>query len=120
MYGMVAKMPVIATASASGRLPKSAVHKIGCGDVTVLLRNRPELWEDDEDEGIDNYGVRERKEANRTRAKDECGYGDESVRRVEVAAQEEPGDECAEPATGEPPFVDKVKIAAPPVACNKA
>jgi len=41
MYGMVATMPVMVIASASQRLPKRPLTKIGRGDVAVLAAHVP-------------------------------------------------------------------------------
>jgi len=71
---------------------KSATHKIRRGNITVPLSDRPKAGKNDEHEGINDYGVRKRKEANRARAKDECRYGDERVGRIKVTTEEKPGD----------------------------
>ena len=58
---------------------------------------------------IDHDGVRHGEEADRAGAEHQGGHGDEGVGGVEIAAEQEPGDEGAEAAAAEAPFMQQVR-----------
>ena len=113
-------MPVIATASASQRLPKRPRTKSADGDVAVLVRDRPEPREHEEQDRIDHDRVRHGEEADRAGAEQQRRHGDEGVGGVEVAADQEPGDDGAEAAAAQAPFVQQVEVALAPVRGDEA
>src|SRR5207245_3633908 len=94
--------------------PESAAHEVRAGDVPVLARHVPKARHHHEYERVLDDGVGQREEAERALPEYERGHGDESVRGVEIAAEQEPGDEGAETAAGESPFVKLVEVASPP------
>jgi hypothetical protein len=55
-----------------------------------------------------------REEPDRAEAEHERRDGDEGVRGVDVAAQEEPGDPAAEVPPAQAPLVEVVELARPP------
>jgi len=50
-----------------------------------------------------------------TRAKGECRNGNEGIGRVEIAADQEPGDDGTKAPSAEPPLMQQVEIASAPV-----
>ena len=80
---------------------EAAADEVRGGDVAVLVRDRPQPRQEGEDQRVDEDRVRHREEAGRARRVDRRRDGDEGVRGVEVAAEQEPGDPGAE-ATGRP------------------
>ena len=120
MYGIVATMPVSATASASQRLPKRPLHEIGGRDVAVPVAHVPQAREDQEQDRIDDDRVRHGEEGERAGAERERRHRDEGVGGVEVAADQEPGDQRAEAAPAEAPLVQLVEVAAAPARGGEA
>jgi hypothetical protein len=84
------------------------------------VRDDPHAWQDDEGERIDEDRVGQREEALGADAEDERRDGDERVRRVEVAAEQEPGDDRPEPPPAEAPLVELAQVAAPPARRDEA
>jgi len=78
-----------------------AAHEIRGGDVAVPPRHRPQARKHDKDKGIHHDRVGDGEEAERAGAEEQCRDGDESVCCVEVAAEQEPGDDRTEAAAGE-------------------
>src|SRR5205085_11554268 len=74
----------------------------------------PEFGEDDVHHRIDDDGVRNGEEADRALAKDEGRHRDEGVRRVEITADEKPGDDGAKTPVRQAPLGQAAEIAAPP------
>ena len=66
--------------------------EVGRGDVAVPVADRPEPDRDQEDHRVHDDRVRHGEEAQGPGAVDQGGDRDEGVRRVEVTADEEPGD----------------------------
>ena len=87
----------------------AALHEVGRRDVAVPVRDRPQPRQEQEDQRVDHDRVRHGEEADRAAGVQQGGHRDEGVRRVEVAADEEPGDERAEAATAETPLVEVVQ-----------
>ena len=58
------------------------------------------------------YGTRE--EADRAGAEHQRRHGDEGIGGVQVAAEQEPGDDGAEAAAAQAPFVQQVEVALAP------
>ena len=106
MYGIVATMPVIATSSAMVDEPDRARTKSAGVTSPWLARHRPQPDEHDEDQRVDHDRVRHRVEPDRAGREQQRRYGDERVRGVEVAADQEPGDPGSELAAAQTPFVD--------------
>ncbi len=90
-----------------------AADEVGGRHVPVAVADRPEPDSHEEDHRVDHDGVRHREEAEGSRAIDERGHGDERVRGVEVAADQEPGDPGAEVAAAEPPLVEVLQRLGP-------
>ncbi len=89
-----------------------AADEVRRGHVAVAVGHRPEPGHEDEDDRVDHDRVRHREEAaDRTGGVHRGRYGDEGVRRVEVATQQEPGDEGAEAPAAQTPFVQAVQFA---------
>ena len=86
----------------------AALHEVGRRDVAVPVGDRPELREEQEDQRVDHDRVRHREEADHAAGVQRRRDRDEGVRRVEVAADQEPGDEGAEAPAAEAPLVEVV------------
>jgi hypothetical protein len=84
------------------------------------MRDRPHPRQDQEHQRIDEDGVGHGEEANRSGAEHERGDRHEGVGGVKVAAEQEPADDGAEPASREPPFVQNVEVGAAPMSGHKA
>ncbi len=117
---MVAMMPVSATASASRRLPKRSRTKSAAVTWPRSLRDRPQPRKDEIEEGIDEDRVGDGEEAKSAGSEHERRHGDEGIGRVEIAAEQEPGDDRAEAATAEAPFVQLIEIGLAPVRGDEA
>ena len=65
------------------------------------------------DDRVDHDRVGDREEADRAGAEHQRGHGDERVRGVQVAAEQEPADERAEAAAAEPPLVQVHHVLGP-------
>ena len=87
------------------RLPKLSRTIVGGGDVAALMRDRPQPGKDDVEDRIDQDRVRHGEEAHRAFAEHQRRDGDEGVGGVEIAAEQEPGDDGAEAPAAEPPFM---------------
>ncbi len=94
-----------------GSAAEAPHHEVRRRDVPVLVRDRPEPRERHVHEGIDQERVRDREETDRARAVHERGYGDERVRRVQIAAEQEPRDDRAEAPAAKAPFIEPIEIA---------
>jgi hypothetical protein len=101
-------------------IAEPAAHEIGRGDVAVLVRDRPQPREHDVQDRVDHYRVRYGEEADRAGAEHQRRHRDEGVGGVEVAANQEPGNDGAEAAPAKPPFMQHGEIAAPPVRGDEA
>jgi hypothetical protein len=108
---MVATMPVSAIASASQRLPKRPAHEVARGDVAVLAAHVPQPRKHQEQERIDDDRVGHGEERHRAGAERERRNGDEGVGGVDVAADQEPGDDGAEAPAAQAPFVQQIQVA---------
>ena len=113
-------MPVIVTASASQRLPKRPRTKSAARDVVVLVADVPEPRKHQEQDRIDHDRVGHREERDRAGAERQRRDGDEGVGGVEIAADQEPGDDGAEAPAAEPPFMQLVEVALAPMRGGKA
>src|SRR5581483_3982158 len=77
---------------------------------TVPMADGPEAWHEDEDDRPHQDRVGDREPAgHRPKRVHRARDGDERVRRVQVAAEQEPGDETAEGASAEAPLVEAVQ-----------
>ena len=95
-------------------------HEVGRRDVAMLVRDRPQAREHDVEDRIDHDRVRHGEEADRAGAEQQRGHRDERIGGVEVAADQEPGDDGAEAAPAQAPFVQQVEVALAPVRGDEA
>jgi len=84
---------------------EAVAHEISGGHVTVCVGQRPEPGKHHVKNGVEQDRIRDSEKAHRTLAKDERRYGNERVGRIEITAEQEPGDDGAEAATAKPPLV---------------
>ena len=99
---------------------EAAAHEIARGDVAVLFANIPESREDQKQDRIDHDGVRHREEGDRAGTERERRNGDEGIGGIEVAADQEPGDNGAEAPSAQTPFMQQIEIALAPMGGGKA
>ena len=94
-----------------------AAHEVGRGDVAVPVADRPHPAHEDEDDRVEHDRVGHGEEpGHRAGRPHRRRHRDERVGRVEVAAEQEPGDPGAERAAAEAPLVERLhaRRAAPP------
>ena len=101
-------------------MAKAPAHKIGGGDVAMLVRHAPQSREGDEHHGIHQGGIGHGKEAGRTGAEHEGRHGDERVGGIEIAPQQEPCDQGAEAAPAQAPFMQLRQVAGAPARPEQA
>ena len=99
---------------------ETAAHEVRRRDVVVLVTDMPEPRKHQEQDRIDHDRVGHGEERHRAGAERERRDGDEGVGRIEIAADQEPGDDRAEPPAAEPPFVQLVEVALAPAGGGKA
>ena len=99
---------------------EAVADEVGGGDMAARARDLPQAREDDIENGIDEDGVGNGEETHRALAEDERRNGDERIGGVEVAAEQEPGDDGAEAAPAETPFVQHVEIGLAPMRRDEA
>ena len=99
---------------------EAALHEIAGGDVAVLVADVPEARKDEEEDRIDDDGVGHREEGERAGAERERRNRDEGIGGVEIAADQEPGDEGAEAAAAEAPFVQQIEVALAPSGARRS
>src|SRR5205085_10553412 len=100
---------------------EALAHVVGRRHVAAVARNLPEPRHQQVDERIDDDRVRDREQSDRALVEHERRDGDERVRGVEVAAEEEPGDDRAEPPAAEAPLVEVLEAPRrPPAWCDEA
>ena len=99
---------------------ETAAHEIGRGDVAPGARHRPQPGIDREQNRIDQNGVGHGEEAHRARAEHQCRHRNEGVGGIEIAAQQEPGDDGAETPPAKAPLMQLGKIALPPARGDEA
>ena len=99
---------------------EAVAHIVGRGDMAALVRDRPEPREDEIEDRIDQDRVGDGEEAHGALAEHERRHGDEGVGGVEVAAEQEPGDDGAEAAPAEPPFMQQIEIGLAPMRGDEA
>ena len=83
-----------------------AVHDIGRGNITILVRDLPQDRHHREHEGIDDDGVGQRKEAVGADRIDQCRHGDHGIGGIKIATDQKPGDPGAELPAAQSPFVE--------------
>ena len=98
----------------------AATHEIRRRDVAVLVADVPEPRKHQEQDRIDQNRVGHREERDGAGSERKRRNGDERVGRVDVAADQEPGDQRAEAPAAEAPFVQLVEIALAPMRGGKA
>ena len=94
-----------------------ATHEVGRGDVAVPVADRPHPAHEDEDDRVEHDRVGHGEEpGDRAGRPHRRRNRDERVGRVEVTAEQEPGDPGAERAASEAPLVERLhaRRAAPP------
>ena len=95
----------------------ASADEVGRRDVAATLRDRPQARQEDEDDRVGDDRVRHGEEPGHRAGRVHRGrHRDERVGRVEVTAQQEPGDDRAEAAAAEPPLVQAVHRLGPPPA----
>jgi hypothetical protein len=85
----------------------------------MLVADVPKPREREEQDWINDNGIRHREKCDCAGAEGERRNGDEGIGRVEVAADEEPSDDRAEPAAAEAPFVQQIEITFAPMCGSK-
>ncbi len=98
----------------------AAFDEVGAGDVVVLMRNRPQARHDGEHDRIDDDRIRQREEAVSTLREHDRRHGDHGIGGVEVAADQEPGDDGAETPPAQAPFMQLGQIAGFPARGDEA
>ncbi len=89
--------------------PEPAAHEVGRGDVAVPVAHRPHPAHEDEDDRVEHDRVGHREEpGHRAGRPHRRRHRDERVRRVEVAAEQEPGDPGAERPAAQAPLVERL------------
>ena len=81
----------------------------------MLVADIPKPREYQEQDRIDDNGVRHREERDRAGAEGESGHCDEGIRRVEVTADQEPGNDGAEAPSAQAPFMQLIEVALAPL-----
>jgi hypothetical protein len=99
---------------------EAPAHEVSCGDVMVLVADVPDPREHQEKDRVSDDRVGHREESDSARAKGKCRNGNESIGRVEIAADEEPGDDGTEASSAESPLVQQIEIASAPVGRREA
>ncbi len=97
-----------------------AAHEIGGGDVAVLVHDAPQPRKHQEQQRIDDDRVGHREERDGAGAEGQRRHGDEGVGGIEIAADQEPGDDGAEAPPAEAPLVQQVEIAPAPARGGEA
>ena len=88
----------------------AAADEVGGRDVAVPVADRPQPRHEDEDDRVEDDRVGHREEpGDRAHREHRRRHRDEGVRRVEVTAEQEPGDPGAELAPAQPPLVERVE-----------
>ncbi len=100
-------------------IAEAAAHEVRRRDVIVLAADVPEPRKHQEQDRIDHDGVRHGEEGDGAGAERQCRHGDEGIGRVEVAADQEPGDDGAETPPAEPPLVQQIEVALAPARRGK-
>ena len=85
-------------------------HVVSQGDVTVAVAYAPERGQHQHHDGIAHDAVRNGEEADGAGAEERGGNCNDGVRRVEVAANQEPGDQGAEAAPRQPPLIQIAQL----------
>ena len=99
---------------------EAVAHEVRRRHVAALARDRPEPRKDQIEERIDKDRVGDGEEAHGAGAEHERRHGDERVGGIEVAAEQEPGDDRAEAPTAEAPFMQLVEIGFAPMRRDEA
>ena len=100
-------------------IAEAAAHEIRRRDVVVLAADVPEPRKHQEQDRIDHDGVGHGEEGDGAGAERQRRHGDEGIGRVEVAADQEPGDDGAETPAAEPPFMQQIEVALAPARGGK-
>ena len=93
---------------------ETLAHVIGGRHMAALARNRPQPREDQIEDRVDHDRIGHGKEAHGPCPEDQSRHGNERVGRVEIAAEQEPGDHGPEAAAAEPPFMQQVEVGLAP------
>src|SRR5271154_1401383 len=86
----------------------------------MLVTALPQPRKEDEQDRVDQDCVGNGKERDGAGAEGQRRNGDERVRRVNVAADQKPGDNSSEAPAAETPFVQLVEVALAPMRGRKA
>ena len=103
-----------------GAAVKTAAYKIGCSDIAMFARHRPQPRKRDKHQRIGDGCVGHGEKADRARTEHQRGNCDERVSGIKIAAQQKPGDDGAKAATAKAPFIQKAQITFAPARGDKA
>jgi hypothetical protein len=98
----------------------AAAHEVRWGHVLVLVRHRPQPRHHQEHERVDDVGVGQREEPERAHTEHQRRHRDEGVGGVQVAAEQEPGDDRAEASAAQPPLVEVAQVGRTPAGGHEA
>ena len=99
---------------------EAAAHEIAGCDVVVLVADIPEPRKHQKQDRVDHDRVGHREESDGAGAEGQRRDGNEGVGGVEIATDQEPGDESAEAPPAKAPFVQLVEIALAPMRGDEA
>ena len=87
----------------------------------MLLTDRPEFGHQHIDKRIDENAVRNDKPTTEhPQAVHGSRNGNEGIGRVQIASEEEPGDDGTKSSPGKPPLVDEVQVTSSPIGGYKS
>ena len=90
------------------RMPKTRLHKIGCGKMSSLTASTPEPRHDGKDERVNDDRVRDGEKAIGTDAVNQGRHSDDGVSGVKISTNQEPGNDDTESLAAQRPFVATV------------
>ena len=105
------------------REPLAAIHtlhEVGRGNVVFLVADAPQFGHHEEDEGIDDDGVRQRKEAACAVAIHRRRHRDHGIGGIKVPADQEPGNPGAELTPTQAPLVELGQVPGLPARSEEA
>ncbi len=111
-------MPVTHHRERQPTVAETALHEIARGDVAMLVADVPQAPKHQEHQRINNDGVRHGEKCDRAGAEGQRGNRDEGVGGIDIAADQEPGDDGAEAPAAQAPFMQQIQIALAP-ACGR-
>src|SRR6202790_4466178 len=97
-------------------VPEAPANEITRRDVAMLAAHIPQAAKEQENERVDDDRIRYREKSDGTGAERERRNGNESVGGIDIATDQEPGDEGAETPAAQTPFVKQIEIAFAPMS----